>query len=203
MGALKSPRFWLFAWGGLGALIVLYVIIAASVQPRDGKGREGPLLDQSLLVGEMANFEYAIPPRGAPDASFQTSDGEASLADFKGKVVLVNFWASFCAPCLKELPTLDALEKEMGGEDFQVLAIAADPMGPEKAAQTLEKIGVKNLKLYTDQRLRLASSVGGVSALPVSVLYDRKGMEIGRIVGEADWTSPEVKRLIRAAANAS
>ncbi|MBL4619587.1 MAG: TlpA family protein disulfide reductase, partial [Marinicaulis sp.] len=122
-----------------------------------------------------------------------------SLKDFRGKVVLLNFWATWCAPCLKELPSLDALEARLGGRDFEVVAIAADPRGPEVAAEFLDRLNITNLKLYTDPRLIFATSIGGADILPVSILYDARGNEIGRLVGEADWTSPEAIQLVESA----
>ena len=202
MNAIKSPRFWLFIWGGLGALLVLYVIIASSVQTSPSDIKTGAPLsalnkDQALLVGEMADFEYAFPPRGAPENPFDYDGEEMTLADFRGRAVLVNFWATWCAPCLKELPSLDALEAAFGGPNFEVVAIAADPRGPEKAAEFLKRLEIGHLKLYADPRLRLASAMGGAAVLPVSILYDRRGKEVGRLVGEADWTSPEARRLVK------
>ncbi|MEM8772070.1 MAG: TlpA disulfide reductase family protein [Pseudomonadota bacterium] len=203
MGALKGPRLWLLFWLGLGVLGLIYVIIASSVQ----KGPKpiitagaGPVLDDpALLTGELEKFAYAFPARNAPSAPFQL-DGEAiSLADFRGRVVLVNLWATWCAPCLKELPSLDALEGELGSDRFEVAAVASDPKGPEAAAAFLERLEIENLKLYADPQLRFASAIGGSNVLPVSVLYDAQGREIGRLVGAADWSSPEALRLIRAA----
>jgi thiol-disulfide isomerase/thioredoxin len=199
MAALKSPRFWLMVLVSAGALAVLYVMIAASVKPRSEAAPSVHAQDQSLLVGEMADFAYAFPARGAPDVPFELAGKELALADFKGKTILVNFWATWCAPCLKELPSLDALQAELGGPDFEVVAIAADPRGPERAAEFLEELKIKNLKLYADPRLRLAGAMGGGASLPLTVLYSADGQELGRLAGEADWTSKEAKRLVRSA----
>ncbi len=199
MEILKQLRFWLVAWGAIGVAALLYLMIAASVQPGTDDVPSALDLDRRLLVGEMADFEYAFPPRGTPDIAFDY-DGEAvRLADFKGKVILVNFWATWCAPCLKELPSLDALQEQLGGRKFEVVAIAADPRGPEVAQEYLDRLEIANLKLYADPRLIFASSIGGANVLPVSILYDAKGNEIGRLVGDADWTSPEAVRLVTSA----
>ena len=123
----------------------------------------------------------------------------AGKSDKRGNVILVNFWATWCAPCLKELPSLDALEGALGGPDFAVVAVAADPSGPEAAGAFLEKLKLRNLKLYADPKLALAIATGGSAVLPVSILYDAEGREIGRYVGEADWASAEAKALIKAA----
>ena len=149
-----SPRLWLFVWGGIGTLLLGYVVIAASIKP-------GPQVSSackasakyrhpSLITGEMADFVYATNKRSAPAVEFQYEDQTLSLADFRRKAVLVNFWATWCAPCLKELPSLDALQGLEGSAKFEVVAIAADPKGPEAAEQFLEKLNIKNLKLYAD-----------------------------------------------------
>ena len=199
MELIKQPRFWLVVWSGIGAAFLLYVIIAASVQPR----APGPVSaldhDQALLQGEMADFTYAFPPRGSPKITFQHEGEAIDLSDFRGKAVLVNFWATWCAPCLKELPSLDELQKELGGDDFQVVAIASDASGAEAARAYLDRLEIKNLKLYTDPSLQMMMAMGGANILPLSVLYDAKGQEVGRLIGEADWASPEAIELVGSA----
>ncbi len=202
MAALTSPRFWLLVWAGLGAALVLYVMIAASVKP-EAPEAGAPLHDAALLKGEMAKFDYAVPPRGAPLIAFEHDGREVTLADFRGRTILVNFWATWCAPCVKELPSLDALQAEFGDKNFEVVAVAAGPQGKEAPAAFLARLGVANLRLYADPRLRLAATIGGGSVLPVSVLYDARGREIGRLIGEADWSSPEARRLIERAIEGS
>ena len=192
---LTEPRFLLIIWGALGAALLVYVIFAASVKPKSGE-RSALEADQSLLIGEMADFAYAFPPRGAPKPGFLHEDETISLEAFRGKAILVNFWATWCAPCLKELPSLDALEADLGGEKFQVVAIAADPRGPEAAQDYLQRLNIENLKLYADPTLQLASAIGGANLLPVTILFDARGQEVGRLVGDADWSSAEAKRLV-------
>ncbi len=205
MRVLFSPRLWLLIWLGIGAAGLLYVILSAALSGNvrnAGTGRhvEAPVLsDPNLQIGEMADFVYAASQRTAPVEKFLHGDAEISLSAFRGKSVLVNFWATWCAPCLKELPSLDALEGELGGENFAVVAVAADPKGPVAAQAFLDKLGLTNLELYADPQLALAIATGGSGVLPVSVLYDARGREIGRYVGEADWNSAEAKALIRAA----
>jgi thiol-disulfide isomerase/thioredoxin len=193
--AFKSPKFWGLLWGGLGAIAVLYVIIAASVKPQPNSAA-GKVKDPTLLVGEMSKFVYALSSSRAPDIAFETEGGTTTLAALSGKVVLVNLWATWCAPCLEELPSLDELQGALGGKEFQVVAIAADARGPEIARRYLERLDIKNLELNRDPRLMLAISLGGSQVLPVTVLYDRRGREIGRRVGAADWSSPEARALI-------
>ena len=201
MKVINEPRLWLLIVGGVGVLALVYVIIAASVNPRSvNPGDDGApsalTMDRALLVGEMADFEYAFPPRSAIETPFEHDGKPISLTEFRGKAVLVNFWATWCAPCLKELPSLDALEGRLGGRTFEVVAIAADPRGPEAAQTFLDRLEIENLKLYADPRLAMATAAGGANVLPVSILYDASGREVGRLIGEADWESPEAIRLV-------
>lgn len=196
--ALKRPRFWLLLWAGLGAAGLLYVILAASFKP--GAGQPSALdRSQSLLVGEMKKFQYAHLGSGAPAISFELDGERLKLADFRGRAVLVNIWATWCAPCLEELPSLDALQGRLGDEDFEVVAIAADPRGPAAARAFFDRLDIVNLKLYADPTLAFASAVGGADVMPISILYDTSGREVGRLVGGADWASPEAVRLVRSA----
>jgi thiol-disulfide isomerase/thioredoxin len=205
MRAFQNPRLWLIGWLSLGAAGLLYVILASALSggaPRASRA-ERPLNDVALLTGEMADFAYAATARRAPAATFLGDDGEMSLADFRGKIVLVNFWATWCGPCLRELPSLDALEGELGGDRFEVVAIAADPRGPEVAREFLDKLKIARLELYADPTLAFAIASEVPSVLPVSILYDAKGREIGRLVGEADWASKEARALIARAIDAN
>ncbi|WP_411817047.1 TlpA disulfide reductase family protein [Hyphococcus sp. DH-69] len=200
MKLLKQPRFWLLIWGALGAVFLLYVIVSASVSPRDAASATKPSAldhDRALLVGEMEDFTYAFPPRGTPEIAFLHEGSSKTLKDFRGKAVLVNLWATWCAPCLKELPSLDALQNTLSDKKFEVVAIASDPRGPDVAQDYLDRLEINHLKLYADPNLQFAFAMGGGDVLPVSILYDAKGQEVGRLIGEADWQSPEALALVR------
>ena len=194
-----EPRLWLIGWSVIGAAFLVYVIMAASVKPAGGEAPSALNGDTALLVGEMADFAYAYPPRGAPPTSFLHDGEQLTLSAFRGKTVLVNFWATFCAPCLTELPSLDALQAELGGDRFEVVAIASDPSGPENAQQFLDRLRIQNLALYADPTLQFASATGGIEVLPISILCDADGREVGRLIVQADWSSPEALTLIRSA----
>ncbi|MGO4852483.1 TlpA disulfide reductase family protein [Phaeovulum sp. W22_SRMD_FR3] len=125
------------------------------------------------------------------------SGGNARLADYQGKVVLVNFWATWCAPCRKEMPALAALQSRLGGDDFSVVTVASG-RNPEPAIQKFfAEAGVEGLPVLRDERQSLARQMG-VLGLPVSVLFDREGREVARLIGDAAWDGPEAEAVIRA-----
>ena len=124
--------------------------------------------------------------------------GTHSLADYKGKVVLLNFWATWCAPCREEMPSLDALQGELGGKDFQVVAIAAGHNPPPAIEKFMTEAKIANLPVLLDPRQGLAREMG-VMGMPVTILIDRDGNEIARLIGGADWASEASKTLIRQA----
>ncbi|MDZ7629713.1 MAG: TlpA disulfide reductase family protein [Parvularculaceae bacterium] len=203
MRVIANPRLWLVALLGLGAAGVLYVISSAALSGRPvsaQEARDGTVLhDIALASGAMEKFVFAAAPRQAPAEPFLHDGAETTLAAFRGRTVLVNFWATWCAPCLKELPSLDALQREMGGKEFTVIAVAADPKGPDVAQAFLDKLGVGAIALSADPDLSLVIATGGSAQLPLSILYDAKGREIGRLLGDADWSSAEARALVSAA----
>jgi thiol-disulfide isomerase/thioredoxin len=152
----------------------------------------------ALSQGHMAAFVFKKEPEALPEVRFQDASGaEKTLSDWRGKVVLVNLWATWCAPCRKEMPALDRLQKELGSAKFEVVAISIDRTGLAGARKFLDETGVKNLALYADPTTKLSSVLKAVG-LPVTVLIDAEGREVGRLVGPAEWDSEDAKRLIRA-----
>jgi thiol-disulfide isomerase/thioredoxin len=137
----------------------------------------------------------------APAVEFNDRDGKpVTLADFKGKPVLVNLWASWCAPCVKELPTLDKLARE---GKVKVLAVSQDtgPHASVVAFLQAHQIGV--LEPYQDSKMALSGALGPDTVLPTSILIDADGKEVWRYVGDLDWTSPEAAKLLAEAGAAS
>lgn len=175
----------------LGLAGVLYVISASLVS-----SRPGPL--DSYASGPMSGFVSVGEPPPQPLVRLVTGEGEEiTLADRRGKLVLVNFWATWCAPCVVEMPSLDALQAELGSDDFEVIAISMDRT-MEEARRFYDENGINALGLYHDPALRAAIEAGS-RGLPTTILYDRHGGEIGRLSGEAEWDSEEAIALIEAA----
>jgi thiol-disulfide isomerase/thioredoxin len=157
-----------------------------------------------LVHGEVAAVALAEKPVHVPDLAFRDGNGKpVKLSDFKGRTLLVNLWATWCVPCRKEMPALDALMSKMGGGDFTVVAINIDSRDPDKPRKFLADIGAKHLSYFEDasgnvfQDLKRA---GRALGLPTSILVDKKGCEIGHIAGPADWGSDEAIKLVNAAA---
>lgn len=152
-----------------------------------------------LSVGQMARFVFKSVPEDLPAAPFLDAEGrERTLADWKGKVVLLNLWATWCAPCRKEMPALDRLQASLGSEKFEVVAVSVDRTGIEGAKKFLDQVNVRNLKLLADPKARMATTLQA-AGLPATLLIDKDGKEIGRLLGDAEWDSPEAVALIRSA----
>ena len=183
------------------ALLVLIAVVAAVylIAHNLGNGWGGsawPVTPE----GDMAAFERLTGEQPPADLTFVDGDGdERRLSDFAGRTVLLNLWATWCTPCLKEMPTLDALQGELGGRDFTVLALSVDKgdKGVEKARAFLAKINAEHLGLYVDTSARAASRFGA-PGLPTTYLIDPEGQLVGRLTGEADWASDEAKRFLQA-----
>jgi thiol-disulfide isomerase/thioredoxin len=124
-----------------------------------------------------------------------------SLADWRGRVVLVNLWATWCAPCVEEMPALDRIAARLGGADFDVVAIAVDRQGAAVVRPFMEKLGLSRLVLHLDPTNAVVRALAA-PGLPVSVVLDREGRELGRVLGAAEWDSPEFEAILRRAIGA-
>ena len=142
-------------------------------------------------------FARTTTPKEIPALAFEDSGGQArTLADFRGKLVVLNLWATWCAPCREEMPALDRLQAELGGPRFEVVALSVDQQGPQIARKFFAEVGVKSLALYIDRSAQATFKLGAVG-LPATLLVDAQGREIGRHVGPAKWDSPEVVASLR------
>ena len=153
---------------------------------------------EALRDGTLKKLNFHAAPKPAGKASYTTADGSsATLSDHAGRYVLLNFWATWCAPCRKEMPGLEALQKDFGGEDFEVLTIATGRNPLQAMKKFFGDIGVENLPLATDAKQELAREMG-VLGLPVSVILDPQGFEIARMTGDAEWDGESGRAIIRA-----
>jgi thiol-disulfide isomerase/thioredoxin len=155
-----------------------------------------------LVHGEIAALGIATRPKLLPELSFDTPErAKASLADFKGRTVLLNLWATWCVPCRQEMPALDRLQGLRGSKDFTVVAVNVDTARLDRRQAFLNEIGIKNLKLYTDNTgtaFEALKQAGKVIGLPTTILIGKDGCEIGTMAGPAQWDSQDALTLLDA-----
>ncbi len=152
---------------------------------------------KALATGPLAALLVQDPRKDIPAFTFKDAAGtDKTLADFKGRVVLLNLWATWCAPCRKEMPDLARLQKEIGGPGFEVVALSLDRKGAEASSAFLKETGADNLALYTDVESKALSAVNALG-LPATLLIDKDGKEAARLLGPAAWASEESKAIIR------
>lgn len=177
--------------GIVAALAGLAALALVLRQPNQGAA------PPPAFAGQSSNFSPFDTPRPVPEVPFADRDGRARmLADWKGKVALVNFWATWCPPCVAEMPALDRLQKEMGGGDFEVVAISVDQGGMKQVEPFLARYQLTALAPYLAPDAALFRAFGE-KALPVTYIVGRDGRAVGRMGGAAEWDSAEGKRLIR------
>ena len=154
---------------------------------------------KAFAVGHMAAFLAKADRSSVPDLVFKDSSGsQIKLSKWQGRVVLLNLWATWCAPCRKEMPTLNEVQKQLGSKDFEVVALSVDRKGLEASAAFLKETGADALGLYIDETTTSLTMLQALG-LPVTLLIDRKGREIGRLLGQAEWNSAEAVALMKAA----
>jgi thiol-disulfide isomerase/thioredoxin len=153
--------------------------------------------------GEVAAVAPASKPLLVPDLTFLDASGtQKKLSDWRGKTVLLNLWATWCVPCRKEMPALDALQAKLGGKDFEVVAINIDTRDLEKPKTFLKETGIKALGYFSDDKAKVFQElklVGKAFGMPTSLLIDGNGCEIGTLSGPAEWASDDAINLVKAA----
>ncbi|WP_238180923.1 thiol:disulfide interchange protein TlpA [Methylobacterium trifolii] len=156
--------------------------------------------------GEVAAMQAPLTPRPAPEIAFKGPDGaETRLSDLKGRLLLVNLWATWCAPCKAEMPALDRLQAARGGKDFSVVAINVDTRNLDKPPDWLKQNGIGRLAYYADPGGRVLPAIQrdtGSTGLPTTLLIDAQGCTIGVMKGPAEWSGADGLRLIEAALGA-
>jgi len=177
------------------ALVLAFLILAACSKPQSQQATNEA--EPSAEAGPVKGVDRSHKGKPAPDAVFNDPDGgEISLGDFKGTPVLINLWATWCAPCVKELPTLDRLaaSHRVDGQ-LGVVAISQD-MGPQQSVEAfLGKLKIQDLGAFHDPKMGLSGALDA-QVLPTSILFDADGREVWRYVGDLDWTGPEAAKLL-------
>ena len=144
----------------------------------------------------LGQFIPVAPPQPAPAVSFMTEAGRpATLGDFRGRPTIVNLWATWCGPCLREMPSLVRLQAEFAGR-LTVAAISEDHRGAVVVAPFVATRNLASLRIYLDPKQRVAEAFG-VNELPTSIVLDAAGRVVGKVIGGADWTSPTMLAALR------
>jgi len=190
---------WPAALAAMAAFAAVYVMVGRS----DNESRPGSASKTAqgssaspLLRGAMTTFVLKKPPAELPDIRFVNGKGEeVTLKSFTGKVVLLNLWATWCAPCREEMPALERLQRQLGSDKFEVVALAVDKAGLDGARKFLKDNKIEGLELFADPTARVGTELK-VIGMPTTILINAEGRELGRLIGPAAWDSPEAKRLI-------
>ena len=177
-------------------LLPLYIALALGANA--ALAADIPSLE-ALRSGDMKKLVFHSEPKAVSDKAFKLEDdsGTATLADYRGKYVLLNFWATWCAPCRAEMPMLSDLQTEFGGDDFEVLTLATGRNTPSGIVRFFTESGITNLPRHQDPKQALAREMA-ILGLPITVLLDREGREIARLRGDAEWNSDSAKAIIAA-----
>lgn len=178
------------------AKIVLALALASAIGFYLDHGPRSPGTAAVTAIGEGEVLRLLREPRLLPEIQFADGDGHPTwLSKHRGKVILLNIWATWCAPCRKEMPTLDRLQASLGGPDFEVIALSIDRDGLSAVRAFYSQTGIRYLHMYTDESGHAMSDLG-VAAIPTTLLIDPGGNEIGRKIGPAEWDSPAPVKLI-------
>nr|WP_093322847.1 TlpA disulfide reductase family protein [Shimia haliotis] len=148
--------------------------------------------------GDMRKLNFHSDPKKVSTNAFISEDGEDITLDaYEGKIVLLNFWATWCAPCRHEMPMLSELQTQLGGDAFEVVTIATGRNMVPAMKKFFEEIGVDNLPLHRDPKQKLARDMA-VLGLPATLIIDANGQEIARLQGDADWSSENARAIVAA-----
>jgi thiol-disulfide isomerase/thioredoxin len=195
-----------FAGVAIGLAAVYGISLLLGNRGTDGACR--PAVETAERVapfarGEVAAMAVATKPLRVPDLTFRDADGtEKRLADWAGRTVLFNLWATWCVPCRKEMPALDALQAELGGPGFEVVAVNIDTRDADKPRAWLKEVGIGRLAYYADPTAKVfqdLKSIGRAFGMPTTLLIDPARCEIGVVAGPAEWASPDALKLVNAA----
>jgi thiol-disulfide isomerase/thioredoxin len=206
----RLSRFTLIALGvAVGAafgLAAVYGIGAMQRNPTEAACRPAGELAKRLAPlarGEVAAVGIASDPKRLPELAFTDTEGKPrTLASFQGKTVLLNLWATWCVPCRKEMPALDALQGKLGSDTFEVVAVNIDTRNLDKPKAWLNEVGIARLGYYSDSSAKVfqdLKAIGKAIGMPTTLLIDPNGCELGTLAGPAEWASEDAVRLIETA----
>lgn len=186
----------IFAVAALTGLTAgLYFALASKETPGANMPQVEFATFEGLRRGDMLKLQFEV--RRGSAVPFTHEDGsELTLADFEGKWLILNFWATWCAPCRKEMPHLSELQASMGADDFQVLTIASGPNQRPAMERFLAEINVDNLPLHTDLSSAFSRDMG-ILGLPVTIVMHPEGYEVARLIGDANWGSDNAKEILQ------
>ena len=183
------------------AKVGLALVLASAVGFYLEHGRS-PGTAALTAMGESEVLRLLHEPRLLPDFGFRDGDARPTrISNYRGRVILLNLWATWCTPCRKEMPALDRLQARLGGPDFEVIVLSVDRDGLSTVKVFYEQIGIRHLRIYMDESGQAMPDLG-VAAIPTTLLIDSGGNEIGRKIGPADWDSPALVKLINDQRNA-
>jgi len=192
--------------GALFGFAAVYGIGGLSGNPAEPACRQAAETAKRLAPlsrGEVAAVAVAAEPRRVPDLAFNDGGGrEHTLAEWRGRTVLLNLWATWCVPCRREMPALDALEGRLGGPAFEVVAVNIDTRNLEKPKAWLKDVGIARLSYYADPAAKTfqdLKAVGKAIGMPTTLLIDRQGCELATLAGPAEWASDDALKLVQAA----
>lgn len=190
----------LFLAGAVSGAVALIAAVGYPFAESREEDALAAVLVASLAVetaGSAGGFVLHEEARAVPDLQFVDGEGrQVSLDAFEGKSVLLNIWATWCGPCREEMPALDRLQVRLGGPDFQVVPLSVDREGLAKVKAFYEELGLESLGIWNDPTASAAYDLGAVG-LPTTLLLDPAGRELGRLVGPAEWDSPEMVSLLQ------
>tara|TARA_B100001121_G_scaffold2580_1_gene2385 strand:+ start:1389 stop:1997 length:609 start_codon:yes stop_codon:yes gene_type:complete len=179
-------------------LIVLYTAFSFCANTVLSEDNKFSVLEE-FKVGEMKKLILHESPKAVSEEVFYRSNNDPIfLQSFSGSLTLVNFWATWCAPCLDEMPSLSNLQKLKGDKNFKVVTIATMRNSPKSIENFFDKMSIVNLTKYQDPKGKLARSLK-IAGLPLTILLNKDNKEVARFIGDADWSSPQALKLIEKA----
>lgn len=195
--ANQQAQWWKAGFVVFGASVLAVSLLGVWFSLGQAATAQSPGVRPVAATARPFTFTPYASPRPVANVEFEDGQGrKRTLADFRGKLVLLNLWATWCPSCRAEMPTLDRLQSRFGGADLEVVALSIDRGGQAVVKSFYDEINVQRLAIYVDATAAAGSKLG-IIGLPTTLLLDRTGSEIGRVTGPAEWDSPEVIDTIR------